>query len=289
MKRLNSIIGVATIACAAALAQSSQEAQIVPDKVFFFKTQADSTANVKITARLGLLGQTVKGAPYSADGATETTQTLADGTHINHQENYGIYRDGDGRVRRESGDQVWISDPVANVSYVLDTKQQTARKLSLSISLKKGPEELAHEMKLKAEAKASGPIWFSTGAVGGGMVVGGPTMGGPMTGTAISTDAAPKPEALGKQEMEGVEVEGTRTTTLIPQGQIGNDRPLQIVHERWESPELHVTIYSKHTDPMMGEIVERLTNVRRGEPDPALFQVPVGYKMESMASVESDR
>ncbi len=289
MNRLNSIIGVTTIACATALAQSSQDAQIVPDKVFFFKTQADSTTNVKITARLGLLGQTVKDAPYSADGATETTQTLADGTHINHQENYSIYRDGDGRVRRESGDQVWISDPVASVSYVLDTKQQTARKLGLSVSVKRGPEDMAHEVKLKAEAKASGPIWFSTGAVGGGMVVGGPTTGGPMTGAAISTDAAPKPEGLGKQEMEGVEVEGTRTTTLIPQGQIGNDRALQIVHERWESPELHVTIYSKHTDPMMGEIVERLTNVHRGEPDPALFQVPAGYKMEALSSIQSDQ
>jgi len=82
--------------------------------------------------------------------------------------------------------------------------------------------------------------------------------------------------------MEGVEVDGTRATTVIPQGQIGNDRPIRMVNERWESAELHVTILMKHTDPMMGDRVERLTNVRRGEPDPALFQVPAGsYRMET--------
>ena len=103
-----------------------------------------------------------------------------------------------------------------------------------------------------------------------------------MAGGAMAKTDTGKSEALGKQEMEGVEVDGTRTTTVIPQGQIGNDRPIQMVHERWESAELHVTVLSKHTDPMMGDTVERLTNVRRGEPDPALFQVPAGsYRMES--------
>ena len=100
--------------------------------------------------------------------------------------------------------------------------------------------------------------------------------------TMRKTDQQEKAESLGKQEMEGVEVDGTRTTTEIPAGQIGNDRPLQIVHERWESADLHVTILEKHSDPMMGNTVERLTAVRRGEPDPALFEVPAGYQVESV-------
>jgi hypothetical protein len=57
-----------------------------------------------------------------------------------------------------------------------------------------------------------------------------------------------------------------------------------MVNERWESSELHVTVLSKRTDPMMGDRVERLTNVRRGEPDPALFQAPAGF-----ATFESDQ
>jgi hypothetical protein len=145
-------------------------------------------------------------------------------------------------------------------------KQQTARKLGRIQHDNKMPAG-TQTAKLKAEAAAAGPIWFRSGAMAGGV---------------MSKSEPEKSEALGKQEMEGVEVDGTRTTTVIPQGQIGNDRPIQTVHERWESAELHVTILSKHTDPMMGDRVERLTNVRRGEPDPALFQVPAGsYRMES--------
>ena len=280
MKRINIVMIMAATVCGAAFAQKDS------GKIFFFasgdeaKLHAESMAGAIGMAKFGLMGPTVKGAPYSAEGVTEITRTLGDGTHINRQETYSIYRDGEGRVRRESGEEVWISDPVANVSYVLNTKQQTARKLGLSHIVS---DELNHasrtvasskmqldeqNAKLKAETLAAGPIWFSSGAMASGVMV--------------NSGEPPKSEALGKQEMEGVEVDGTRTTTVIPQGQIGNDRPLQIVHERWESAELHVTILSKHTDPMMGDTVERLTNVRRGEPDPALFVVPAGsYRMES--------
>ena len=96
------------------------------------------------------------------------------------------------------------------------------------------------------------------------------------------SDQQGKTEGLGKQQMEGVEVDGTRTTMEIPVGQIGNDRPLQIVHERWESPELHVTVLETHSDPMAGNTVVRLTSVRRGEQDPTLFEVPAAYQIESV-------
>ena len=45
--------------------------------------------------------------------------------------------------------------------------------------------------------------------------------------------ATAKRESLGKQTMEGVQVEGTRTTRTIAAGEIGNDRPIDIVSERW--------------------------------------------------------
>jgi hypothetical protein len=266
MKRIGMIIGLAATAFTSAFAQ---EAAVQ-------KVQADAGAGGITTARFGVMGPAVKGAPYAADGVTETTQTLGDGTHINRQETYTIYRDGDGRVRRESGDQVWISDPVANASYILNTKQQTARKMGLS----SGAVFMA---KLNAEARAAGPVIVRDGVLAGVVrdgVLAGVARDGVIAGGVAANSEASKSEALGKQEMEGVEVDGSRTTTMIPQGQIGNDRPLQIVHERWESADLHVTILSKHIDPMVADMTERLTNVRRGEPDPALFQVPPGYAME---------
>ena len=269
------MIGLAAIACAAAFAQ--REGTFVSADGGATKVHFENQAFRMAT------GPTVTGAPYSAQGVTETNQTLGDGTHINRQETYTIYRDGEGRMRRESGDHVWISDPVANVSYILDTKLQTARKLGLSkdIAYKKMQLDQQQAAKLKAEGAATGPIWFSSGAAERGMVLGAVRTDGPMAGGGKTQGAPPKIESLGKQEMEGVEVEGSRTTMEIPQGQIGNDRALQVVDERWESPELHVTILAKHTDPMVGEHVERLTNVQRGEPDPSLFQVPAGFKMES--------
>jgi hypothetical protein len=89
--------------------------------------------------------------------------------------------------------------------------------------------------------------------------------------------APAKSEDLGKQTIEGVNAEGSRTTTTIEAGAIGNDRPIQIVSERWYSPELQTVLMTKTTDPRMGESAFSLTNVHRGEPGAYLFQVPAGY------------
>ena len=79
--------------------------------------------------------------------------------------------------------------------------------------------------------------------------------------------------------MEGVTVTGTRTTHTIPAGQIGNDRPLSIVTEVWTSPDLKTVIYSKRSDPRMGDQTFQLTNIVRAEPDPSLFTVPSDFKI----------
>ena len=78
--------------------------------------------------------------------------------------------------------------------------------------------------------------------------------------------------------MEGVEVEGTREVTTIPAGQIGNERPIEMVFERWYSPRLQTVVMSRRSDPRMGETVYRLTNVNLSEPPASLFQVPAGYR-----------
>ncbi|MBS1788568.1 MAG: energy transducer TonB [Acidobacteria bacterium] len=87
-------------------------------------------------------------------------------------------------------------------------------------------------------------------------------------------------ESLGKQTIEGIEVEGKRSVTTIPVGAIGNERPIEIVSESWYSPELQTTIMSKRTDPTSGETTYRLVNIRRAEPDASLFQVPSDYTVK---------
>ena len=74
-----------------------------------------------------------------------------------------------------------------------------------------------------------------------------------------------------------VAVEGTRTTVTIPAGEIGNELPINIVSERWFSPDLKVLVMSRQSDPRFGETTYRLTNITRAEPSPHLFEIPADF------------
>ncbi len=84
--------------------------------------------------------------------------------------------------------------------------------------------------------------------------------------------------------VEGVEAEGTRTVITIPAGQIGNERAIEIISERWYSDELAAVIMSRELDPRSGETRYRLTNLSRAEPPRALFEVPSDYTIEDGGS-----
>jgi hypothetical protein len=88
-----------------------------------------------------------------------------------------------------------------------------------------------------------------------------------------------KTESLGRQTIEGVPADGTRTTMTIAAGQMGNEQPIQIVTERWYSPDLRTVVLSRRTDPRMGETVSKLANVSRSEPPSSLFEPPADYKV----------
>lgn len=214
-------------------------------------------------------GKVVKGAPYSATAVTESAQTLSNGARIAHKTTASIYRDSEGRTRREvtldrvgpfaTADEpaqlIFIDDPVAGVHYVLDQRSHTARKMAAPPGdrpPRRPPPERAPD-KASAEGKTESP---------------GKHLGDGKT------------ESLGKQVIEGVEVEGVRSVITIPEGRIGNDRPIEIVSERWDSPELQTVVLSKHNDPRFGETVYRLTNINRAEPAQSLFEVPSDYKVE---------
>jgi hypothetical protein len=89
--------------------------------------------------------------------------------------------------------------------------------------------------------------------------------------------------SLGMKDFDGVKAEGKSTTWTIPAGEIGNRNPIMVMSETWYSPDLRVTVYSRHSDPRTGESVYRLASIRRGEPAPDLFKVPDDYKLRSRA------
>lgn len=254
----------------------------------------------------GVMGKPVKGAPYSGVEVNETTQTLADGTRIHNESQTQVYRDSDGRMRRETGNEVTIWDPVANTSWVLNTKTQTARKLPMgtffytntvrqgggetvaySLRVASDPanekaaeaERKAVEAKMKAEIENTvrTNVGFGYG-VGSGAGIGTYRVGGGV----MAAEKAAKAEPLGKRMIEGVNADGTRAVSTIEAGAIGNDRAIQSVTERWYSPELQTMMMSRHTDPRTGEESFKLTNVSRSEPPPYLFQVPAGYQTQAV-------
>src|SRR6185369_2699363 len=83
--------------------------------------------------RFGFEMKVVKGAPYSATIESGTVQMLTDGNRISNKTTTTVYRDGEGRTRREAvanpqgvATEVFISDPVASVNYVLETQRRVA-------------------------------------------------------------------------------------------------------------------------------------------------------------------
>lgn len=75
----------------------------------------------------------VKGAPYCADALHESVQTLGDGNRIVRKQQSRLCRDGEGRTRQEvdrNGQKlVWLRDPVAKQTWLLDPARKTARRL----------------------------------------------------------------------------------------------------------------------------------------------------------------
>ena len=86
--------------------------------------------------------------------------------------------------------------------------------------------------------------------------------------------------SLGVKDVAGVKAEGTQTIATIAAGEIGNDKPIQVISEKWFSPELQTVVYSRHSDPRSGETIYRLNNIRRAAQPPELFAVPAGYRIK---------
>ena len=84
----------------------------------------------------------------------------------------------------------------------------------------------------------------------------------------------------GHKDIDGITAVGTRTITTIPAGKVGNDRPIEIIDERWESVALKILVRSLHRDPESGDIEFVLTNISRAEPPASMFTVPAGYTIK---------
>ena len=230
------------------------------------------------------------GRPYSAEAVTERVQVLGDGNKITSRSMTKIYRDSEGRTRREmySTDgtlrSISISDPVARVSYTLDPAKKVAFKTggnvlapSVAPAGSVGFSGGAGEVRVFSSQPATAPVAAAAGGGGGGR--GGAVM---MRSPAPDNPNVQK-EDLGTQNLEGVSATGSRTTTVIPAGEIGNAQEIRVVSEQWFSDDIQTLVMTRHADPRSGENIYRLRNILRAEPDPSLFAVPADYTIQERA------
>ncbi len=96
-------------------------------------------------------------------------------------------------------------------------------------------------------------------------------------GTTTYRQAVEHRKPLGKDMMDGVEVQGTESTTVIAAGAFGNSKPVTIARTFWYSPALGINLKSTRDDPRSGEQCFTVTHLSRDEPDPALWQVPADF------------
>jgi len=186
-------------------------------------------------------------APFSARVVEQSQQTLSDGTNINRDSQEVVMRDGMGRiyrarlVKQPGGEE---SSPVFNITDPIKHVRYfcTVRRTCIQSEYRQPPAR-----RPRPELHNSRDITV---------------------------------EDLGTSNISGVDVEGKRVTRIIPEGMIGNDRPLTSIQEVWHSAALDVDVQVKRVDPRAGTRTMLMTEVSVGEPDAKYFQVPEGYKVE---------
>ncbi len=274
--------------------------------------QQTQSGGTKVAAELFAASSTavIKGEPYSAEAVSESVQMLADGNKISRSNTTRMFRDSEGRTRRESGsstggngfantfstasgsgsdfftfsgfgfqETISIFDPMSNLRYSLNPTAKTARRTKSQVGMAAGAlfgiaQSMSPAVKAQIETNAAKNLQLVQLPALSAISIGG-----------NGSSRAGKTESLGTRDIEGVTAEGTRSITTIPAGAIGNERPIETVYERWYSKELQLIVLSKHTDPRFGEQTYRLTNINRSEPDRSLFTPPADYKIVSEPSL----
>ncbi|HEY8242619.1 MAG TPA: hypothetical protein VII68_04100 [Casimicrobiaceae bacterium] len=272
-----------------------------------------------IAREFSSMREVVKNAPYQAEAVNEAVQTLADGNRIVRRSSAQVARDGYGRTRQErKGGTAYIFDPIENKSYALNPERKSAVRIPRAPSLIAPPAPPSTPTPVSALApvppvppippippipsippmagvtpapKATERVIVKRGEgkdeevrievvrVGRDAHTHELTPMPPPISLAILPRGKGEQKPLGTREFDGVKADGTMTSYTIPAGQIGNEKAIVVTSERWFSPELHVVVYAKNSDPRTGDTIYRLANVKRGEPPADLFRIPADFKV----------
>lgn len=265
----------------------------------------DSSEASKRLLVLSLANSTkvIKNQPFSAEAVSESVQVLTDGNRITKSSTVKMFRDSEGRYRREpvnnknansrfttnkSGlfsfygiqGSISIFDPVDSVRYTLNPSNKTAQKYNINKKTTGiyeffGDKTVSGQLK-KVEIDESNKTAEGQYKL---KVAEGQYKLAIIENEVSSMNKNVKSELLGTKVIEGVQAEGTRTVRTISAGVVGNELPIDVTYESWYSKELDLILYSLEYDPRYGEQIYRLVNLDRSEPDISLFSVPSDYKL----------
>jgi hypothetical protein len=213
-----------------------------------------------MSMKMGAGTQTVTGLPYSAEETVSMVQELPGGVRVAHAMKGHVWRATNGAERAEATadptaakdpkavptTMVMLLDPAGHRTVFWNTKEKTAHMTRVpentELTLRLLPQQMPPTVR-----KESGK-----------------------TENLTTTD-------LGRETRDGLALVGTRVTTTIPAGTIGNDAAIVTTQDRWVSPELKLLVREVDQDPWTGNRVMELTHIARTEPDAVLFEVPAGY------------
>ncbi len=199
----------------------------------------------------------IKGAPFSLTLVTEWSRPLGNGGSFTLANQRHIARDRNGRIYQErwllvpKGGKIksemnvlQISDPSRHTTHNCFTREQVCEIIGFNLSA-----DSVYKPRIGA------------------------------TGALPDGNGFHQHEELGVSNLGGVDATGYREINTINAGVMGNDQPMVTTREFWYSTRLGISLSSKIDDPQSGKQLFTVTEISTAEPDPALFELPAGYKV----------
>lgn len=225
----------------------------------------------------------VKNSPFSAEFQSETVRILPGNISQNNTSQLAsrvitlLYRDKDGRVRREkkvettetptTNPAIEIYDSVSGFGYTLYPATKTA-----------------YRYKKPADQQRAAAVWDKVPQT---IEITSSDRGSDNQTTQYKIDP-PRIEALGSRTIHDVQAVGKRFTVKIPMNAVGNPLETETIHEVWYAPQLKMLIQSSTRNPHQGEHTFQMTKLTQEEPAASLFRVPSDYKIIEMGALITD-
>jgi hypothetical protein len=222
-----------------------------------FLAIATGATDALAQARLDVFVTPIPNAPFSGVVNVQRSIVQRDGSVAGFKTSRHIGRDSRGRIYNESRRLLPVSSTqTPEVLSILLYDPQTRVSTSLY------PQRRAYSMSTVDRPPATAPPALLQASI---------------TGYSLPRNEFTKEEDLGVREMEGVPVHGVREIQTIPADNSGTGSEMLVSDEYWYSDDLRINLVLKHSDPRTGTVTMTVSQVKRTEPDPALFEIPHDY------------